>query len=155
MEAAARAVVREARVGDLPACAAIANAYIDETAWLPRVHSAEEVSALFEPGLLDRRRLLVAEEGGRVVGYLSLDPEAAKVMAIYLASGARGAGTGKAMMDRAKALSPAGLVLDCFETNTGAQDFYRREGFTEDPAGRRAETDEGIPTLMFRWEGRA
>jgi GNAT superfamily N-acetyltransferase len=147
------AVVRTATVADLPGCAAVANAWIDATPWLPRVHTAEAIAAMFEPGLLERRTLLVAEEDGDVVGYLSLG-ENGFVAALYLAAGARGHGVGKALMDRAKALHPEGLELTVFEPNDGARRFYAREGFVPVPDGRETDTEEGVPTLRLRWKGR-
>ena len=64
--------IRAAGAADLPACATIINDYIDATDWLPRTLPRDEIAALFEPGLLERRTVLVAEEGGRIVGYLSM-----------------------------------------------------------------------------------
>ena len=40
------AVIRAARPADLPACAAIINAYIDATDWLPRARPAEEKASI-------------------------------------------------------------------------------------------------------------
>jgi GNAT superfamily N-acetyltransferase len=146
------AVVREATVADLPACGRVVNDYIDATDWLPRVLPHDAIAAMFEPGLLDRRRVWVAEEADRVVGYLTL-AEDGFLPALYLAPGARGRGLGKALLDQAKALSPGGLELTVFETNHDALRFYAREGFVSVPGGRDTETDEAIATLRLRWPG--
>jgi GNAT superfamily N-acetyltransferase len=146
------AVVREATVADLPGCAAVANAWIDDTPWLPRVHSRDAIEAMFEPSLLDRRTVFVAETDGAVAGYLSLAPEGL-VAALYLAPDARGQGAGKALMDHAKASHPEGLELTVFEPNEGARRFYAREGFVPVPDGRETDTEEGLPTLRLRWTG--
>jgi GNAT superfamily N-acetyltransferase len=145
-------VVREATVADLPGCAAVANAWIDATPWLPRVHSHDAIEAMFEPSLLDRRTIFVAETDGAVAGYLSLSPEGL-VAALYLAPDARGQGVGKALMDRAKACHPNGLELTVFEPNVDARRFYAREGFESLPDGRETDTEEGVPTLRLRWKG--
>lgn len=146
------AQVREATVADLPGCAAVANAWIDATPWLPRVQSHDEIAAMFEPGLLERRRVFVARDGGDVLGYLSL-AEDGFVAALYLAPDARGRGIGKQLMDCAKAHHPEGLELTVFEPNVDARRFYAREGFVPVPGGRDAETEEGVPTLRLRWNG--
>jgi GNAT superfamily N-acetyltransferase len=145
-------VVREATVSDLPGCAAVANAWIDATPWLPRVHSHDAIEAMFEPSLLDRRTIFVAEHEGAVAGYLSLSPEGF-VAALYLAPDARGQGIGKALMDRAKSRHPDGLELSVFEPNVDAQRFYAREGFAPVPDGGEAEIVDGVPTLRLRWKG--
>lgn len=143
--------IRAAVATDLPACATIINDYIDATDWLPRTLPRDEITALFEPGLLERRTVLVAEAGGRIVGYLSMG-EDGLVPALYLAPAARGHGIGKALLDRAKTLCPGAIELTVFEPNAAGQRFYAREGFREIPGGRVTDTDEGIPTLRMRWE---
>ena len=146
--------IRDARADDLPACARIINDYIDTTDWLPRTLPHAEIEALFDPGLLDRRTVLVAEKDGGIVGYLSMG-EDGFMPALYLAPPARGRGVGKALLDHAKALRPDGIELTVFEPNTEAQRFYAREGFRAITGGRVTDTDEGIPTLRLRWEGAA
>jgi len=145
-------VIRNAEAGDLEACAGVVNDYVDATDWLPRIKSREEIAALFGPELLTLRWLLVAEEGGRVLGYLSMGGSG-HIAAFYLLPFARGRGIGRAMMAEAKAHSPGGLSLTVFEPNLAAQRFYAREGFAEDPAGRDETTDEGVPTLLLLWPG--
>jgi putative acetyltransferase len=146
--------IRAARVADLPACAGIINDYIDATDWLPRTLSRNKIAALFGPGLLDQRTVLVAEAGGGIVGYLSLGGDGF-LPALYLAPGVRGRGIGAALLDQAKALRPEGIELTVFEPNAAAQRFYAREGFREVPGGRVTDTEEGVPTLRLRWEAAA
>lgn len=145
--------MRRATVEDLPACAAIINDYIDATEWLPRVLDRQAIEALFCPALLEARTVFVAEDKGETVGYLSMNPEDGFVPALYLSRNARRRGLGTALLDAAKSARPQGLSLTVFETNDDALRFYRREGFTEDPTGRDDETEEGIPTLLMRWNG--
>ena len=147
--------VREARDGDLAACAAIVNDWVDATPWHKRVVSREDVEAMFVPALLESRTVLVAvDEGEQVLGYLSLDEPERFVRGLYLAPTARGRGTGKRLIDEAKARCPDRLELGTFEPNRGAIRFYGREGFREVPEGRKADTPEGVPELLMRWEPR-
>ena len=145
------ALIRPAMANDLPACAAIINEYIDATDWLPRTLSRAEIADAFSPGLLTKRRVLVAEDGGELVGYLTMGEDGV-LPAIYLAPRSRGRGIGKAMIDRAKEISPGHIELTVFEPNRSAQRFYLREGFVPVPEGRNEETPEGVPTLRLRWE---
>ena len=144
-------VVREARPADLPACAAIVNDWVDTTPWHRRTLSRADTEEMFSPALLEARTVLVAVEGERVFGYLSLDEEEAFVRGLYLTPEARGRGAGKGLLDEAKRRCPDGLELGTHEPNEGAIRFYRREGFREVPEGRKADTPEGAPELLMRW----
>ncbi|EDQ34193.2 Sortase [Hoeflea phototrophica DFL-43] len=151
----AEPLIRMAELADLPTCAAIINDYIDATEWLPRTASRDAVEALFVPALLEKRRLFIAEERGEILGYLSMNPQDGFVPALYLSPAARGKGTGRLLLDAAKAAHPDSLELTVFERNTEALRFYAREGFVEDPSRRDDKTEEGIPTLWMRWPGEA
>jgi len=151
---AAPVAIRPATADDFDACAAIINDYVDETDWLPRVHSHEAVRGIFNDELLATRTVLVAEDEGEVVAYMSASPEGF-VYAIYLDASARGRGIGKALIETAKYMHPSQLELTVFEKNQAALRFYRREGFREVPEGRSTDRPEGIPTLLMRWRGAA
>ena len=43
------AAIRSARTQDIAACAAIVNSWIDETDWMPRCHSVEDVAQHYKP----------------------------------------------------------------------------------------------------------
>ncbi len=149
-----KAKIRPAVVADLPACAAIINDYIDATDWLPRVLSREAIAAMFDADLLARRRVLVAEVDGAVAGYLSLAPEGV-VPGLYLAPAARRQGVGRALLAKARQLSPGGIELTVFEPNMAARAFYAREGFHEMVGRREVSAEEGVVTLRLRWAGDA
>ncbi|MDP2118797.1 MAG: GNAT family N-acetyltransferase [Hoeflea sp.] len=154
-KAPAMPVVRRAAARDLPACAAIINAYIDATDWLPRTIDKDALEAVFVPALLDSRTIFVAENDGAIEGYLSMDEEAGFIHALYLSPSARGAGLGKALLDAAKHARPQGFELTVFEPNRDAVRFYAREGLVEVPEGRNEATEEGVQTLLMRWPGAA
>lgn len=147
--------VRPATVADLPRCAAIINDYIDATEWLPRTATRENIAAMFNPQLLAKRTLLVAELGDTVVGYLSLDATAGFVHALYLSPEARSQGIGSLLLDAARSHAPDRMELTVFEPNRAARRFYEREGFVEVPERRKDDTEEGVPTLLMRWRSAA
>jgi putative acetyltransferase len=142
--------IRRATIEDGPAMAAIINDWIDDTEWMPRIHSREAIAGFFDEALFDRRVIFVGEMAGKIDGYLSLKPEG-MIAAIYLAKEARGQGLGSKLIDAAKALHPEGLELGVLEPNINAKRFYEREGFVEVPEGRVTDTDEGVPELLMRW----
>ncbi|WP_375691347.1 GNAT family N-acetyltransferase [Pseudooceanicola sp. LIPI14-2-Ac024] len=141
-------MLRPARPLDAGAVAGILSGFIDETDWMPRIHTrAEEIA--FADTLIARGWTTVAVEDGVVSGFLSRNGE--EVHALYLATAARGRGIGARLLDEAKAAS-ARLALWCFEANTAAQGFYRAQGFDE--AGRTdgARNDENLPDIRYVWE---
>ncbi len=122
--------VRPGREEDAAACAAIFNAWVDATPWMPRVHPAEDVVRHYREHVLKVCRVLVAERGGAVAGFAALDGEG-YVASLYVDAAARGAGVGAALVAAMKALRPEGLMLWTFVANAGARRFYAREGFVE------------------------
>jgi GNAT superfamily N-acetyltransferase len=145
------AQVRRGGAGELAACAAIENAWIDATEWMVRVHPADDMLRHYREGLLPTCALLVAGPGPDGFVFVGSDGE---IPAFYVAEGARGRGLGRALMDGAKALRPGGLTLWTFEANTGARRFYAREGFRE--VGRTpGANEEGLPDVLLAWGGSA
>lgn len=137
-------VIRRAGPGDVPAMAAIANAWVDETEWNPRDLSPEELEDFIRTALPERE-IWVA--GGPVCGYLSLDPETLRISGFYVST--RGRGVGKALMDRVKQGRDR-LWLHTHEPNLDAQRFYRREGFVE--VSRHApEPPDTVPEIRMEW----
>jgi GNAT superfamily N-acetyltransferase len=143
--------VRCGGAGELAACAAIQNAWIDATEWMVRVHPAGDMLRHYREDLLPTCALLVAGRGPDGFAFVGPDGE---IPAFYVAEGARGAGLGAALMGAAKALRPGGLTLWTFEANAGARRFYAREGFRE--VGRTpGANEEGLPDVLLAWRGSA
>lgn len=144
--------IRPATVDDLPACAKIMNNWIDETEWLPRIFSHEDICEMFKSSLLKKRTMLVADIDDKIGGYLTID-NSSTIKAIFLAPFCRCTGVGKALLDKAKQKEPNGLELGVHEPNIHALRFYKREGFKEIPEGRKDDTEEGLSELLMRWDG--
>ena len=142
--------LRPARSADAAACAAVFNAWVDATDWMPRVHPPDDVERHYREHVFEVCEVTVAESGGAVAGFLALDGEGF-VAGLYLAPEARGRGVGAALLAAAKARRPEGLTLWTFVANEGARRFYAREGFVE---VRRTEGDneEGLPDVLFAWK---
>jgi GNAT superfamily N-acetyltransferase len=138
--------IRHAGPPDVPACAAIKNAWIDEAEWMPRVHPAGDMERHYRSVFPDRE-VFVAGDGG-VEGFLVLD--GAEVTALFVARAARGRGVGAALLGRAKAGRDR-LALWTFVANEGARRFYAREGFRE-VRRTEGENEEGLPDVLLRWE---
>jgi GNAT superfamily N-acetyltransferase len=142
--------LRPARPEDAAACAAIFNAWVDATDWMPRMHPPEAVERHFRETVLPTRAVTVAERSSAVVGFLAVAD--GHVDGLYLASRARRQGVGAALIAVAKAASPGGLTLRTFVANAGARAFYARQGFHE---LRRTDGDneESLPDILLAWPG--
>lgn len=138
------AVVRKGDVLDAPACAAIFNAWVDATDWMPRVHPADDVERYYRDVLFSDCEVYVAGDPVRCFMALGRDNF---VTALY--SSAPGNGHGKALIDRAKALRDR-LQLWTFAANKSAQRFYAREGFSE-AARTDGDNEEGLPDIRYEW----
>jgi len=143
-------VLRRAGAADAPACAAIFNAWVDATTWMPRLHDAGDVARFYREHVMATCEVVIAEAGGRTLGFVAVDGEGF-VASLYLAAAARGRGIGRALLDAAKARHPEGLLLWAFVANDGALRFYAREGFVE-VARTAGENEEGLPDVMLRWK---
>ncbi|MGB3408774.1 MAG: GNAT family N-acetyltransferase, partial [Jannaschia sp.] len=139
--------IHEATPADAPGCAAILNAWIDATPWLPRIHPADDVLRHYRDVVLPRRRVWVA--GTPVAGFLALDTEDRTVTALYLAADARCAGLGARLLTLAKTASGR-LGLWTFQANHGARRFYERHRFTVTDRSD-GDNEEGLPDLRYDW----
>ncbi|MEJ2002395.1 MAG: GNAT family N-acetyltransferase [Maritimibacter sp.] len=140
-------IIAPARPEDAPAIGLILSAWIDETPWIPRVHSHDDEQG-FGRMMVERGWTTVARRDGEVLGFLSRDET--EVHALYLRADARGQGVGKALLDSAKSAS-ARLELWTFQQNTRAQQFYLREGFREVGRTNGTGNDEKLPDIRYVW----
>ncbi len=139
--APARVTLRDAAASDADAICAIYNQGIEdrvatlETALRTPAERREWLAARGP-----RHPVMVAERGGQVVGWGSLNVFNARPaydhvadFSIYVARETRGSGVGGALLDaleqRAKAIGFHKLVLAMFDWNTGGIALYRRRGF--------------------------
>lgn len=136
-----------ARAWDAPRLARIMGGWIDETPWMPRIHSPAEDRAHCA-SMIRRWQVTVGRRLVRAEGFLARDGE--WVQALYLAPGARGRGLGAALIAAAQAESDR-LQLWCFQANAQARAFYARRGFAEVEWTDGAGNDEKLPDVRLVW----
>lgn len=133
--------IRRAREDDAAAAMRVHRSAIRE---LCRAHYTEEqIEAWSGPrpaGRFERaireREFYVAEEGGEVVGFGNLNPEACEVEAVYVAPAAAGRGVGlellRTLEARARELGLKRLRVDA---SLNAVGFYERAGYVLQSTG--------------------
>ena len=140
-------VLTNAKPGDAKPIASILSDWIDETDWMPRLHSVDQdqAHALL---LLDRTEVTVARARRRIVGFMATRD--ASVHALYLAPQARGQGIGRHLLDHAKERHRR-LDLWTFQANTAARRFYVGQGFYENRLTNGEGNDENLPDVHLVW----
>ena len=139
--------LRKGRALDAGAMGAILSEFVDETDWMPRLHTRAEDIA-HAGALITRGGVTVAEGQGRVIGFaachgLDLD-------ALYVRGHARGQGVGAALLAHVQGQVPA-VMLWTFQANACARAFYHEHGFEEVARSDGAGTDEGLPDVRYEW----
>lgn len=135
--------VRPATKTDVPAITRIYNqGIVDRVATLETDERDEDERRAWLVSREERHPVVVAERGGSVVGWGSLNsfnprPAYRHVadISVYVEREARGTGVGRALLDRlvelAREIGYHKLVLATFPFNPAGQALYRRAGFRE------------------------
>ena len=140
--------LRHARAREAPHIAAILSSWIDETRWMPRIHSRAEDRA-FGAFLIENSRVTVAvTRWGGVAGFLARRDF--EIEALYIARRCRGCGVGRALIGRAKA-DRRQLALWTFQANEPARRFYRMLGFVEGVHSDGRGNEAGLPDVRMTW----
>jgi len=137
--------IRPATADDAPACAAIVTDWIEATDWMLDGPSRDDLEAMMRVGF-PAREAWVAEIDGEVAGYLSMRPDEAHIVGLYVAS--PGNGTGKALIDHVKKDRDR-LQLRSHSPNRAAHRFYAREGF--EIIERDLDGTDGLPEFLLEW----
>lgn len=143
-----KVALEPARKADGATIGAILSGWIDETDWMPRIHTTAQDLG-FGGWLVEVCDVMVARSGDQVVGFLAR--QGGDIQALYLARNARGIRIGSKMLEQAKGQATL-LGLWSFQANIAAQRFYRRQGFIEDQRTDGAGNDEGLPDVHMVWE---
>ena len=74
-------------------------------------------------------RVVVAEDNGALIGFVTVDPETTYLDQIVVATEYWGSGVALMLLDEAKRISPKGLELLVNKDNARAIRFYEKHGF--------------------------
>lgn len=125
----------------------ILSGFIDETPWMPRIHTrAEDLG--FAGHMIEKGWVTVAEKDGHIGGFVARHFET--IHALYVDATTRNQGCGTALLDGMKQ-DMRTLSLWTFQANDGAKRFYVRHGFKEAERTDGSGNDEGLPDIRFVW----
>ena len=99
--------------------------------------------------LLPAAEVVIAETGGTMIGFVTVDPRTFYLDQIVVAPEHWRSSVGSALIAEAKRISPAGLDLDVNIDNARAIGFYRRLGFHITGVG--ANPISGKPVHRVSW----
>ncbi|MEO0774638.1 MAG: GNAT family N-acetyltransferase [Pseudomonadota bacterium] len=119
--------------------------------FLREPHSPAEMRAWICDVVVPRQTTWVAERGGQIAGFMTLDGE--EVEHLYLDPDMTRSGIGSALIAFAKAQSPGRLVLTCFAQNQPARRFYEAHGFHAVSFGDGTGNEESAPDVVYEWRG--
>ena len=102
--------------------------------------------------LVPNNRICVAEDEGRLVGFIVIDPGSGYLDQIAVAPQDWGTGAANTLMDEAKRISPARISLEVNQENARAIRFYERAGFVR--TGDGVNPLSGRPTWRYAWKPR-
>jgi GNAT superfamily N-acetyltransferase len=115
------------------------------------VHTPDEVHQWVRFTVIAEREVwLMDDGGGKPLGVLVLDAD--WIDQLYVDPDVTGAGLGSRFVELAKARRPERLQLWTFQSNTGAQRFYRRHGFVEAERTDGSGNEEKAPDVRFTWQ---
>ena len=99
--------------------------------------------------LVPSATITVAEAGGAMLGFVTVDPASLDLDQLVVAPEAWGGGVAKALVAEAKRISPNGLDLHVNTDNARAIRFYEREGFVI--SGEALNWRSGAPVHKMSW----
>ena len=99
--------------------------------------------------LVGTATIVLAEAGGEMVGFVTVDPRPLYLDQIVVAPEAWGSKIGGALLAEAKRLSPRGLDLKVNADNARAIRFYQKEGFVI--TGDATNPRSGAPIHTMAW----
>jgi putative acetyltransferase len=96
-------------------------------------------------------RLYVATVGGRVAGFVTINPGSGYLDQLVVARAHQRRGIAGILLARAQQVCPQRIDLDVNQDNRTAVAFYRKHGF--DVTGTGSARLSGAPTYRMTWRG--
>lgn len=126
------------------------RAGVEAYPYLPgwRAMTPELALTVFRGQIAAHCQVFVAEQGETIAGYLAL--KGSYVDRLYVDPVRQRAGIGRALLEHARRLSPAGLELHTHQQNQAARRFYEGLGFIAVRFGV-SPPPESAPDVEYHW----
>jgi putative acetyltransferase len=115
---------------------------------LEQARTPEDDYTFFHQKLLPRCDIWVAEQKGRLVGFLAI--QGSYIDRLYVSPNVQRVGIGSALIKHAMELSPTGLELHTHQKNMVARRFYEKHGLVAVHFGV-SPAPESEPDVEYRW----
>jgi GNAT superfamily N-acetyltransferase len=142
-------MTRRAKAEDVEAIAAVFRRSFGTLSFLPTLHTAEEDRAHLA-GVVAKQDVWVAEEDGRVVGFIALDGDLGTFF--YVEPEAHDRGIGSALFEQAQRVRPAGFSFWVFQANDRARRFYEKRGCAAVELTDGSGNEEKEPDVRYEWK---
>ena len=142
-------LLRRAEVDDADAVAAVFSPSFETLTFLPRLHTREEDRGFVRDVVLAEQEVWVAEDDGRVVGFVALSDDTLEQL--YVHPDAKGTGVGRALLAKAKERRPAGFTFWVFQANERARRFYEAGGCRVVRLTDGSGNEERTPDALYEW----
>ena len=138
--------LRKATPDDAVACAKILRDWFTTTAFVPRIHTAQEDLG-FLKWVIDTQDVHVAEDE-QIIGFSAIEGD--ELNLLYVDEANRGQRVGRQLLDGAMKDKDK-LWLWCFQANAGARKFYERAGFQAMKFTEGDGNEEKTPDVRYEW----
>lgn len=108
----------------------------------------EDSRRIFRDTIVSRNEIWVAEQAGKVLGFLAI--RGSYIDRMYVRPRNQGSGFGSALLRKAQELSPTGLKLHTHRANRRARVFYEKRGFRAVKFGT-SPPPESEPDVEYVW----
>jgi putative acetyltransferase len=95
-------------------------------------------------------KIVIAEQGGALIGFVTIDPRAKYLDQIVVRPEGWGSGTATSLLDEAKRLSPGGIELLVNKDNLRAIRFYEKNGFDYIGEGTNPVSGKVVNKMAWR-----
>jgi ribosomal protein S18 acetylase RimI-like enzyme len=143
--------IRPVRPGDEEQLAAIFLAGLSGMTYLPEQYTIDETRVSIRDVVLPNDEVWVAEDDGRVVGFVGFGD--ARVHHLWVEPDYQNRGIGTSLLRIAMERCPDGLDLWVYQRNTGARRLYERLGFRLVELTSGEELKENEPNARYVWDG--
>lgn len=141
-------MIRRATQDDADAVADVFTRSFGTLDFLPKLHTAEEDREHLA-GVIASQDVWVAEEAGRVVGFIALDGNVGTFF--YVEPEAHRRGLGSALFDHVRGERAEGFTFWVFQANAAAREFYENRGCVPVELTDGSGNEEKTPDVRYEW----